>query len=595
MPSGHMTRWFFPAFAALTLILGISMPAGAQSETQSATPPVQSKGPDLHVRTDLRPIAVRVTDKQGVDVKGLSAADFVVLEDGRPQKISFFGSDSVPTSLAVLVDSSSAMDSSGRFGSAEAIAARFVLDSRPGDEISAMDFTDQVGLFQTLTREQIVRSSSFPLTRATSHGSALYDAVASAICHLRASQNLQQVIVVISDGVDEHSRLSLDQLIQLVQQSSRVQLFMIGLNSKSNYNFEGQTGRKMTLVSEREIDNPIYVFDQLSKESGAESDSLKGEQDLERALKRVADVLRAQYTIAYYPEPNPKRFRKIEVRVKERGLKVSARRGVGAASAAGEAVYFTEGTCSVSPKKYPYPYESKVAEGANGSVYHEDFSDPRSGWPNRPESRYAGGRYEITSVLVPKTSVDPTVHDQFERPPVGEVKIPQNVLAAYGPWWQDFRASVLVDSRPVTDFSSLPGGKSGTNPHITSSSAGIVFRLNDEGYYALLLTSTPKGKHPSFEVIKQEYGANAPVEIIPGTVIPFALVPGEQTKLSVEDAGSQITVLVNDQKVGSAQDVSYSQGYAGLIASGHTQAIFHELTVEDIPQHRSSPVISPQP
>ncbi len=53
---------------------------------------------------------MQVTDKQGNPVKGFSAGDFTLLEDGRPQQIAFFATENQPMSLAVLIDSSTSME-----------------------------------------------------------------------------------------------------------------------------------------------------------------------------------------------------------------------------------------------------------------------------------------------------------------------------------------------------------------------------------------------------------------------------------------------------------------------------------------------------
>lgn len=559
--------------AAVTLVFGVCANALLHSPARGAAAAFQSNVPTIRVDTDLQSLAVRVTDEKGNDVQGLSAEDFVVLEDGKPQKIDFFGEGSVPTSLAVLVDSSSSMDPSGRLGSAEALAARFLRSARPGDEISAMDFTDQVGVFQTFAAEQVVNAPSIPLSPVASHGSAMYDAIATAICHLRTSRNLQQAIVVISDGVDQHSRITLGQLVNLVQ-TSRVQLFMIGLNSKSKYNFDGKAGSKMVLVSGHEIDNPVYVFDLLAKESGAESRFLKKEDDVGMALKDVADILRAQYTIAYYPQGDVKSFRKIEVRTKRPGVRVASRKGVGVSNKASEAVCFTEGTCTISEKRNPYPFESKVTTaGGKGKIYREDFSDPRSGWPNRPNSQYVVGRYELTNPSPPGLS---RVAD------VGPIRIQQSAIAAYGPWWQDFRASVLVDSRAEDSYSTSNNFNSAA-PLAGRSGAGLVFRLNDEGYYALLVSSGKKGSDLSYRVMKMQYHSNSPVEIIRWTRVRVPHTDANGMNVSVQCVGSEITVFVNGQKVGHAQDSSYTEGYAGLIVTGFTRGEFRDLVVEEIP------------
>jgi Ca-activated chloride channel homolog len=557
--------------ALIPLALGLEANASFQSSTPAAPTAPQSTQTPIHVETNLQSLAVRVTDQKGNEVPGLAPEDFVVLEDGRPQKIDFFGQGSVPTSLAVLVDSSSSMDPSGRPGSAEAIAARFLRSARPGDEISAMDFTDQVGLFQMLSADQIVNSPAIQLAAVTSHGSALYDAVATAICHLRTSKNLQRAIVVISDGVDQHSRITLGQLVNLVQ-SSPIQLFMIGLNSKSKYNFDGKQGSKLVLVTGHEIDNPPYVFDLLAKESGAEARFLKKEEDLGLALKDVSDILRAQYTIAYYPQSVSKAFRKIEVRVNRPGVKVASRRAVGSPNAASDAVCFTEGTCTISARNHAYPFESKVKDGPKGKVYHEDFSDAQSGWPNRPNSVYGINRYQITNPL-PPTAVTASQGIPFN--------VKQNAVAAYGPWWQDFRASVLVESERE-ESPSLTQAFNSAPPLAGPSSAGLVFRLNDEGYYALLLTSPRKGSEASFKIVKMLYRSNSPVEITKWTSLHVPRTNTSRLKLSVQCVGSQITVFVNDQEVGHAQDPTYSQGYAGLIVWGYTRGVFRDLLVEEI-------------
>ena len=94
----------------LALLLMSSAPALAQSEV-----------PVFKVETNLQSIAVRVTDRQGNDVHGLSAEDFTLLENGRSQKIAFFGVDYEPLSLTILIDSSSSMESGGKLDRARTV------------------------------------------------------------------------------------------------------------------------------------------------------------------------------------------------------------------------------------------------------------------------------------------------------------------------------------------------------------------------------------------------------------------------------------------------------------------------------------------
>lgn len=74
------------------------------------------------------------------------------------------------------------------------------------DEIWGMDFSDRMGPFQQLTPEQLRNPSVVTLAAPPSHGSALYGAIATAPCDLRASKNLRQALIVISNGDDQYSR-----------------------------------------------------------------------------------------------------------------------------------------------------------------------------------------------------------------------------------------------------------------------------------------------------------------------------------------------------------------------------------------------------
>lgn len=391
---------------------------------------------------------------------------------------------------------------------------------------------------------------------------------------MKASENLRQAIVVITDGVDQHSRLNLEQLIGLVQ-SSRAQLFMIGSNSKREYNLSGHPETKLTLVNGHDIDNPAIVFDRLTNESGAESFFPSSEDGLEQALKRVSDLLEAQYTIAYYPQGNFRKFRRIQVKVRRPGLVVTVRHGVGSEEVTSAPGDFTEGACEVSPKVHAYPYESKVTRSKDGTSYHEDFSDVRSGWPNHENSRYIADGYELSNA---GSSKDDTL--LRSSPVFGEssVSFQQNVVAAYGPWWNDFRASAVLDD--VLSKSSVPHNTVDSKAiNADRAAAGFVFRLNDKGYYALLLTDMRGAKDLQFKVEKWEYQGNAQTDLIPWTPAHFSDVPLSGMPIAVDCIRGQITVLINGQQVGSVKDDSYDQGYVGFILSGMGRAKFRDLLV----------------
>lgn len=335
----------------------------------------------------------------------LSAADFKLFENGRPQKISFFDAGSGLVSLAVLVDSSSSMIRHGRLGSAQAIAAQFTRIAGPGDEVFSMDFTDRMGPFERLTPEQLLNPSIAPAV-PPSQGSALYDAIASSICHLSASKNPRQAVIVVTDGIDQHSRLTLDQLISLVR-SSPAQLFMIGLQSRPEYRFQKHADLRLTLISGQDIDNPVVVLDRLMKESSAESFIPDSESGIEQALQAVSNMLHSEYTLAYYPQRSPaEKSLKIRVKVNRYGARVLTRHSIGS-GLRGEPIHFEQPACTVSPKLYPHPYELRLAKGPQGMTYREDFSDRHTGWPVHSYERYVEGAYELVNLESPVEQTTP--------------------------------------------------------------------------------------------------------------------------------------------------------------------------------------------
>lgn len=565
-------------FLLLSLLLPNARPATAQSRV-----------PALRIEVDLQPVEVQVKDSRGNDVSGLSAKDFTVLENGRPQHIAFFDTGSGPASLVVLLDSSNSMSSGGKLGSAAAVAAQFMRIARPGDEISAMDFTDQMGPFEHLTREQLLNPSTVSLAPAPSSGSALYDAIASALCHLRSSKNPRQAIIVVTDGVDQHSRLTLEQLIDLVR-SSRAQLFMIGLQSRSDFHFQGHVEPKLTLISGHDIDNPVVVFDRLMKESGAESFIPNSERSLNEALTAVSNMLQSEYTLAYYPQKTAKNGpRKIEVKVDRRGLHVLGRRVINSPEHAAQLFHFEQATCTISPSFYQYPYEAKLTHGPSGMIYREDFSNPRSGWPVHKDSHYVSGGYELDNH--PSTDQDvasagstigfgnldrspwlPRVAPLTSSPPAFH----QDVLAAYGPWWRDFRASVNLKA-VFEEIHNEPKRKPSDEARPTT---GLVFRMNINGYYALLVGGDTNKDKLSIELVRRDYFGSFYTEdqLIPWTVVTQP--SSSETELSVEDVGKQVSIFVDGQEVKTAQDDTYDQGYVGFVISGTGRAIFRDLVVE---------------
>lgn len=551
---------------AFAFLLGLAPQLRAQTQTTA---------PTIHVNVALASVAVRVTDKQGHDIRGLTADDFTLLEDGRKQKIAFFDTEKEPITLSILLDSSSSMNSGDKTEAAQDMLGRLIQSSRLEDEINVMQFTDHIAPYRQLTRQQKLLASG-PELSSSSGGTALYDAIASSLCHLRTAKNIRQAVVVITDGADQHSRISLDQLIHLVRSSS-AQLFMVGFYTGPEQAIYQQGDPKVTLVTGREIDNPMAVFKRLAKESGAESFFPASKKELLQAEETIANILEAQYTLAYYTQEGEKPFRRIQVKLNRGGAKLRAKEGIGSKTAADSEVHFND-ACEISPHDHPYPYDSRVSTAGAHLIYKEDFSDPRSGWPSRDFSRYTSRGYELSYT-------DETQKGDkllFNIGPIG-----RGTLAAYGPWWRDSRASVELDAGWSKMHTPNPSLKpSAPDEELYGSSAGLAFRVNNEGFYAFLLSTTAKSYESSelaFELIKKDFGGTREEKIVPWTLLSSLNVKQTFTagsKLTVECVGNQITLFIDDQQVARVRDTSFVHGYVGLVLYGAGHVLFRNLAVE---------------
>jgi Ca-activated chloride channel family protein len=454
---------------------------------------VPGQTPVFRSTTNLQSIAVQVIDPKGNFVPGLTAADFTLLEDGKPQKIAFFGDQHQPLSLAIVLDASRSMDFDQKFDRARDLIAPLIAGQHPNDQIFLMSFSDHVETFKELTTEERHHPKRITIPRSgIDRGTALYDALASALCRMRNAESRKQVVVLLTDGADQHSRLTLQPLVELARMSTP-QVFMIGFFNRTEAQLFKQGGKTATLLGERQIDNPIFAFDVLSKESGAEAFFPVSDRDLKAALGRISEMLQAQYTLAYYPE-NVERFRRIEVRAKRRGVKTIARHGIGGAS--GQApVIFNASACEVSVRDHPYPWELKSRLVSGALTYHEDFTDANSGWPNRSE--------HFSPELIPLPQKWPVIgpgsysmryvsggYKMSNHPPPGvsTSSVRDGVVAAYGPAWHDFQASVSVASDWTVFRTERTPNPKDDLMGLFEVASGLVFHLSYEGYHALVLS-----------------------------------------------------------------------------------------------------------
>jgi Ca-activated chloride channel homolog len=294
----------------ITLLLG---PARAGAGSRISVPGEQS--PEiLRSEADLVVLPVTVTDHQGRSVSGLKRQDFRVYENGRLQTISLFDHRDVPVTVGLVVDGSGSMLPNR--DEVVAAAKDFLTSSNPDDQLFVVNFNERVslGLPPSVPFTSDVTQLQAAVLRGPSAGlTALYDATAEALQHLRLGNNDKKALIIISDGGDDASHEKFKQLLASAQHSNAI-LYAIGI------------------ISQAESDVNPDVLRKLAKATGGQAYFPKSADQLPAICKQIARNLREQYTISYVPDntAHDGSYRAIQVTVRapgRRGLEVRTRAG----------------------------------------------------------------------------------------------------------------------------------------------------------------------------------------------------------------------------------------------------------------------------
>ena len=275
------------------LTLALTLPALSAQETPSPGEP----GFTLYAASQLVVLNVGVQDNHGTNIKGLTAQDFKVFEDGHPQTIKQFAAEDRPVTIGILVDASGSM----RTKQPEVVTAAlaFVRASNPQDETFVVNFNDHA--FEGLPPETPFSSDPQQLRAALlgpkpAGRTALYDALALAADHLAKGKWENKVILLISDGGDNNSSHNFAETMHALEMS-------------------GATVYSIALFDPEEREHNVALLHRLSKMSGGEAFEPMDISQIEPLCLRIAADIRASYTIAYTP-PRPDQHsapRKIKV------------------------------------------------------------------------------------------------------------------------------------------------------------------------------------------------------------------------------------------------------------------------------------------
>jgi VWFA-related protein len=224
-----------------------------------------------------------VEDHKGTPVSGLGKDDFQVYEDGVPQPIEFYSHEDIPVTVGLVLDNSGSMGPKRTEVIAAAMA--FARSSNPQDQMFVVNFNEHVrfGLpadtpFTDKTTELQEALSTFKTDGET----ALYDALAAAIDHLKMGNRDKKVLIVVSDGGDNASHYTLRQVLAMAVQSNAI-IYTIGI------------------YTEEDPDQKPDALRQLSRATGGEAFFPQSIPDVVPVCEQIAHDIREQYTLAYAP------------------------------------------------------------------------------------------------------------------------------------------------------------------------------------------------------------------------------------------------------------------------------------------------------
>jgi Ca-activated chloride channel family protein len=256
--------------------------------------------PHFSAHSDLVVLDVAVTDGRGGFVGGLPQESFHVFEEGRAQDLSFFAEQDAPATIALLIDSSGSM--SENRDRVIAAVETFALASHPQDEFLPLLFNEGVAAVlphdRRYTSDPVELRTALTRNFSTYGRTAFHDAVAAALEGLSHGGHERRGLIILSDGGDNASRLSFDEVLQHVQ-ASNVVIYTVALLDPLNRDQNPKALRR------------------LAEATGGLSFEPRRVSAVGSVLGTIAADIRSRYTLAYAPADakGDGRLRRINVMV----------------------------------------------------------------------------------------------------------------------------------------------------------------------------------------------------------------------------------------------------------------------------------------
>lgn len=382
---GQVGRVRFPFLFLMLLLLVAGGPLESQqpqSQPQSQQPTTQTQGqqPTFTSKVKVVNVPATVRDKHKQIVRNLTKDDFVLTEDGRPQTISYFSEDfNMPLTLGLLVDTS---ESQRRVLEDERHASFSFLDQMLHQKNVAfvIHFDKQVELLQDVTSDRAKLDSALDSLQIAQRsdsssggqqqggqggqggnsgggwpggggwgghrrggpgggqrggfhgaGTQLYDAIFLASDEvMKKQQQGRKALIVLSDGVDHGSKVSVDHAIEAAQRSDTMVYSILFKDEEHDSNFGGfgGMGRRGGRYPQEQRPDGKKILERISKETGGRLFEISKKEPVNEIYNQIAEELHYQYELGYTPDrTDVSGYHKIQLTMKKKELEVQAREG----------------------------------------------------------------------------------------------------------------------------------------------------------------------------------------------------------------------------------------------------------------------------
>jgi Ca-activated chloride channel homolog len=266
--------------------------------------------PTFRSSTRVVPVIATVIDSEGRLVPNLEQDDFTLLDNGKPQPITFFEDEVRPFTAVVMLDFSASMTANLEL--LKRASEQFLIRLLPQDKAQVGAFSDKIQFSGTFTsdRDDLIGALN---DLQFGNPTRLYDATYQSIDELKSVDG-RRVVVVFTDGDDTDSRLSAGDVLDSARDHETM-IYAIGLEST----FFAGPGRMQRT-------RPDRTLKKFAEETGGGYFELKKTDDLAPTFTRVAQELHSQYTLGFTPTVLDGKEHKLELKVKQPGMSARARK-----------------------------------------------------------------------------------------------------------------------------------------------------------------------------------------------------------------------------------------------------------------------------